>query len=74
MDIDFDNIENSPQEPEVQMVEEPVQLKELKKNPMKKWHQPAKKPENAATKTRSKKAEQDDSFLSEQAEDRDNIG
>jgi|JI10StandDraft_1071094.scaffolds.fasta_scaffold519440_1 hypothetical protein len=31
MDIDFDNIENSPQEPDVLMVEEPIQFKEPQK-------------------------------------------
>ena len=30
-DIDFDNIENSPQEPDVLMVEEPIQFKEPQK-------------------------------------------
>jgi len=49
---------------------------------MKKWHQPAKKPENMAdvrqakpnNATRQRKTDQDDSYLSDEGDEQDNIG
>ena len=49
---------------------------------MKKWHQPAKKPESIAdvrqakpnNATKQRKTDQDDSYLSDEGDEQDNIG